>query len=62
MPKSKTNSRTLDFLNKSSLINKAREILWFFVVEDTLEMLETTRVSIEDQQRSSRSSQVTRMP
>jgi hypothetical protein len=62
MPKSKTNSRTLNFLNKSSLINKARGILRFFVVEDTLEMLEIARVSIEDQQRSSRSSQVTRMP
>jgi hypothetical protein len=62
MPKSKTNSRTLDFLDKSYLINRAGGILRFFVVEDTLEMLEPARVSVEGQQRSSGPGQVTRMP
>lgn len=57
LPKSKTNSRTLDFLDKSFLINRAGGILRFFVVEDTLGMLETARVSVEDQQRG----QVTKM-
>jgi len=59
--KFKTNSRTLNFLNKSSLINRAEKILRFFVVENTLEILKTARVSVEDQQRSSRSNQITRM-
>ena len=59
MPKFKTNSWTSDFLDKSFLINRAGGILRFFVVEDTLKMLETARISVAGQQRSSWSSRVT---
>jgi len=38
----------LNFLNKSSFLNKAKRIFRFFVVKDTLEILKTIRVSIKD--------------
>jgi hypothetical protein len=61
MRKSKTKSRTLGFLDKSSLIYGAGGILRFFVVEDTLEMLEIARVSVAGQQRGSRPSRITKI-
>jgi len=46
------NSRINFFINKYFLINKAREVFRFFVVENTLKMLKLARAFIKDYKRS----------
>lgn len=46
MLKFKTNSQTLNFLDKFSLIYKVEKIFRFFVIKDMLEILEIVQISI----------------
>jgi hypothetical protein len=61
-PKSDTNSRMTDLIDKSSRINRARGVFRFFAVEDTLEMLAAARASVEGHKRSSMPGGVTKIP
>lgn len=54
MPKSNTNFRIADFIDKSSLINRARGLLRIFVVEDTLGNLKAARASVEEEEFNAR--------
>lgn len=52
MLKFNLNSRINFFINNSFLINRAREVFRFFVVENTLKMLKLARAFIKDYKRS----------